>query len=226
MEKKRRKIEKGKVKNWKWKEENLQNMERNFILFFCFFYFFIFLFFFFCFSKPLKFVLGVPNGFSTRKKHFTPVKKSGKMTLPHLKNIPVTPLAEWCWCLSSMPEVVSRGVTGILFWGGKLIFPDFFPDMKCFFPVENFRFGWPKINFGRFEKWKGKKKRSSPCFVTFPHSIFIFLLPFLNFPSFLLHFLFFPCHLFPGTSAETSRSEVSGGHSALLPPPCLLCHWL
>ena len=38
-------------------------------------------------------VLGVPKWeFSTGKKHFTPGKKSGKMTLPPQKNIPVTPL--------------------------------------------------------------------------------------------------------------------------------------
>ena len=47
----------------------------------------------FHFSKPLKFVLGVPNWkFSTGKKHFTLGKKSGKMTLPPQKNFSVTPL--------------------------------------------------------------------------------------------------------------------------------------
>ena len=51
--------------------------------------------FFFHFSRPLKFVLlGLQKWeFSTRKKHFTPGKKNQvKMTLPHLKNIPVIPL--------------------------------------------------------------------------------------------------------------------------------------
>ena len=46
------------------------------------------------FSKPLKFVLGLQKWkFSTGKKHSTPGKKSGKMTLPpQKKNFPVTPL--------------------------------------------------------------------------------------------------------------------------------------
>ena len=37
--KKRRKIEKAKVKNWKWKEEKLQNEERTPFFFFCFSFF-------------------------------------------------------------------------------------------------------------------------------------------------------------------------------------------
>ena len=63
-----------------------------FVLFlFCYGFFF---FFAFHFSKPLKFVLGLPKWkFSTRKKHFMLGKKSGKMTLPPLKNIPVMPPA-------------------------------------------------------------------------------------------------------------------------------------
>ena len=41
----------------------------------------------------MKFVFGLPKWkFSTGKKHFTPGKKSGKMTLPTQKNFPVTPL--------------------------------------------------------------------------------------------------------------------------------------
>ena len=43
-------------------------------------------FFFFHFWKRRKFVLGLPKWeFSTGKKHFTPGKKSGKMTLPPQK---------------------------------------------------------------------------------------------------------------------------------------------
>ena len=50
-------------------------------------------FFAFHFSKPLKFVLGLPKWqFSTGKRHFTPGKHSGKLTLPPLKIIPLTPL--------------------------------------------------------------------------------------------------------------------------------------
>ena len=78
-----------------------------FVLFCCFFFFVLFCFvlfwffgfvlfsFLFCFcfcfafhfSKPLKFVLGLPKW-----EHFTPGEKSGKMTLSPLKNIPLTPL--------------------------------------------------------------------------------------------------------------------------------------
>ena len=81
------------------KVEKLQNEERTFF-FFCFILFclFIFCFVLFCFvfashfSKPLKFVLGLPKWkFPTGKKHFTPGKKSGKMTAPP-KNFPVTPM--------------------------------------------------------------------------------------------------------------------------------------
>ena len=58
-----------------------------------FFFFFFFFFFAFHFWKRRKFVLGLPKWeFSTGKKHFTPGKKSGKMTLPPQKNMPVTPL--------------------------------------------------------------------------------------------------------------------------------------
>ena len=83
LRKKRRKIVKGKVENWKRKVEKLQNEERTFF----------FLFFFAShFSKPLKLVLGLQKWkFSTRKKHFMPGIKSGKMTLPPQKNFPVTP---------------------------------------------------------------------------------------------------------------------------------------
>ena len=73
-----------------------------------FFFFLVCLFFFaFHFSKRLKFVLGPPKWkFSTGKKHFMPGKKSGKMTLPPRKNMPVTPLstiymAAFRPCLSS-----------------------------------------------------------------------------------------------------------------------------
>ena len=54
-----------------------------------------------------------------------------------------------------------RGVTGKFFWGGKVIFPDFFPGVKCFFPVENFHFGRPKTNFSHFQKWKAKQKQQN-----------------------------------------------------------------
>ena len=58
--------------------------------------FFFFFFFAFHFWKWQKFVLGLPKWeFSAGKKHFTPGKKSGKMTLPPQKNMPVTPLLQF-----------------------------------------------------------------------------------------------------------------------------------
>ena len=51
------------------------------------------------------------------------------------------------------------GFRGIFFRGGKVIFVEFFPGLKCFFPVENSHFGRPKTNFSGFEKWKAKKKK-------------------------------------------------------------------
>ena len=54
--------------------------------------------FFFHFSKPLKFVLGLPNGnFLPGNSISHQEKKSGKMTLPPLKNIPLMPLLDLDW---------------------------------------------------------------------------------------------------------------------------------
>ena len=69
---------------------------------------------------------------------------------------------------------------------------------------------------------KKKKKKKHLFLITFPTSI-------SNFPSFLLNFqpfFLFSLPLFSDTSAKISRSEVSGGHSAPLPPSRLLCHWV
>ena len=114
---------------------------------------------------------------------------------------------------------LNRGVTGIFFWGGKVNFPDFFPGVKCFFPIENSHFGRPKTNFCRFQKWKAKKKKKK-VLTSFSD---VFLLPFPIFHLFFSIFTpfpFFPCLFFPDTSAKISRSEASGGHSAPLPPAC------
>ena len=89
----------------------------------------------------------------------------------------------------------------MFFWGGKVICPDLFPDVKCFFPVENSRFGRPKTNFRRFQKWKAKKKKKKKkgphlfstsfyLFITFPSSIY-------NFPSSLIQFSFFSSQFLP-----------------------------
>ena len=53
MENKRRKIVKGKLENWKWKVEKLQNEERTFFFFFVFC--FLFYFVLFCFFLLLTF---------------------------------------------------------------------------------------------------------------------------------------------------------------------------
>ena len=65
-----------------------------------------------------------------------------------------------------------------IFQRGQSHFLDFFPGVKCFFPVENSHFGGPKKKFHWFEK------TSSSHFVTFPPSIF-------NFPPSLFRFSFF-----------------------------------
>ena len=66
MEKKRRKIVKGKVENWKWKDGKVQKWGEDLCLVVFFFFFFAF-----HFSKQRKFVLDVPKWkFSTGKKDF------------------------------------------------------------------------------------------------------------------------------------------------------------
>ena len=82
LQKGRWKIENGRVERWK-----SCKMRRGP-------FFFFFFFFFAChFSKPLRFVLGLPKWkFYTGKKHFTSGKKSGQITLLPHKNFPVTPL--------------------------------------------------------------------------------------------------------------------------------------
>ena len=121
---------------------------------------------------------------------------------------------------SKCDNLSPRGIIGKFFWGGKVIFPHFFPGVKCFFLVENFHFGRPKTDFCCFEKWQANKRVLSSFLIFSLLPFSIFHLPFYNFPSFLLHFpLFsiFPCLFFPGRSAEISRSEDSRG--VLCPPP-------
>ena len=97
-------------------------------------------------------------------------------------------------------------------------------------PVENSRFGTPKTNFRRFQKWKAKKKKKKKVLNNF---LQLFLLSYFHlqfstfhFTIFLLFFSictpfpffpFFLCLFFPATSAKISRSEVSEGTL----PPCL-----
>ena len=110
---------------------------------------------------------------------------------------------------------LSRGVTGIFFWGGKVIFPDFFPGVKCFFPVENSHFGRPKTNFRRFQKWKKKKKKKGPhlFFWRFPASI-------SNFPPFLLNFHPFSLFSLPLFSRYVSKNFPVRSLWGALCPPC------
>ena len=71
-----------------------------------------------------------------------------------------------------------RGVTGKFFWGGRVIFPDFFPGVKCFFPVENSILVDPKQILVVL---KSDKVLSSFC----------------NFPPSLLQFSFFSSQFAP-----------------------------
>ena len=75
---------------------------------------------------------------------------------------------------------------GKFFRGGKVIFPEFFPCVKCFFPIENSQV--PK-NKNKTKQNK-TKTRSSPHFATFP--------PIFNFPPSLFRFSFsiFPFFFF------------------------------
>ena len=97
----------------------------------------------------------------------------------------------------------SRGVTGIFFWGGKVIFPAFFPGVKWFFPVEIPILVDPKqipvvLKSEKQKKNKTKqnkqqtKKKQGPhlFFITFPTSI-------SNFPPSLLQFSFFSSQFSP-----------------------------
>ena len=102
----------GKLWKRKWEIKNGRGRSMKIsrgLFCFCFVLFcfvlvcFLFLFRFVClfvfsiachFLKPLKSVLGVPNGkFLSGKKHISRRGKSGKMNLPLQKNIPLTPLA-------------------------------------------------------------------------------------------------------------------------------------
>ena len=124
MEQKRRKIQKKgrwKIENGRWKSFK---MRRGPFFFFvcvcvCFVFAFFFFFFAFHFSKLLKFVVGLPKQeFSAWKKHFTPGKKSRKMTLPPLKTIPLMPLLSLYDFLRGWPIIFMPKGGPEFFWGG------------------------------------------------------------------------------------------------------------
>ena len=75
------------------------------------FFFFFFFFLLFSFENDGNLFLGLPKWkFSTGKKHFTPGKKSGKMTLPPQKSMPVTPLKKiHLYRLHTLPLALLKG---------------------------------------------------------------------------------------------------------------------
>ena len=103
MEKKRKKIEKGKVENWKWKEEKSQNKERTY-----------FFFFFVTFQNHWNLFWVYQNGNFPPGKSISCRKKiQEKMTLPPQKNFPLTPLNRnviW-YCEREIPVAMISGDT-------------------------------------------------------------------------------------------------------------------
>ena len=156
-------------------------------------------------------------------------RASGNLVWSDVWNITLT-LTPSISCTSPLQP---RGVTGIFFWGGKVIFPDFFPRVKCFFPVESSHFGRPKTNFCRFQKWKAKKKKKKKKKKVLDSRLFLwlFLLPFpistFPFPIFLLFFLiftpfpFYPYLFFSRYVTKNFPARSLGwGHSARLLRHC------
>ena len=123
MEQKRRKIQKKerwKIENGRWKSFKMRRGPLFFFFVCVCFVFCFFVFFAFHFSKLLKFVVGLPKQeFSAWKKHFTPGKKSRKMTLPPLKTIPLMPLLSLYDFLRGWPIIfMPKGGPEFLRWGG------------------------------------------------------------------------------------------------------------
>ena len=83
-----------------------------------------------------------------------------------------------------MRLILIQGHKRNIFQRGQSHFPDFFPSVKCFFPVENSHFGRPTRNFIGVLK-----------LFLLPFSIFH--LPLFDFPSFLVHFHFVLASLSP-----------------------------
>ena len=91
MDQKRKKTEKGKVEKLEMEGGKVTKWGEDLF------------FFFFIFSKPLKFVLGLPNReISTRKKHFTLGKKSGKWLCPSEKYSCYAPDYQSLWTACRM----------------------------------------------------------------------------------------------------------------------------
>ena len=95
-----------------------------------------------------------------------------------------------------------------------------------FFPGKKFPFWYTQNKFSSFSKVKSKKKKKKKVLTTFYNFSYLHLqfstFPFTIFPLFLsifTPFSFFPYLFFPHTSANISRSEVSGGALCPRPPP-------
>ena len=89
--------------------------------------------------------------------------------------------------------------------------------MKCFFPVENSRFGRPKTNFRCFQKWKAKKKKRKKILTHF-YNFSSFHFQFSTFPSVILNF-----HPFSVASFFPIRQQKFPGQKslgALCPTSC------
>ena len=99
-------------------------------------------------------------------------------------------------CLTHKNTDTNRDIRRIFFRRDKVIFPDFFPGVKCFFPVENSNFVDPnKINISGFEKWKAKKKKKKVLFSFSNFSLFHFQFCTFSFLIFPLFCSIFPCFL-------------------------------
>ena len=101
---------------------------------------------------------------------------------------------------------------------------DFFPGVKCFFPVENSPFGRPKLNSRRFKKWKAKKKKKKVLTSFYDISYFKFFhrIPFYNnFLLFLFFSIFTPFPFFLPSFFPIRQQKIPGQKSqwgALCPP--------
>ena len=134
----------------------------------------------------------------------------------------------------------TRGVTGIFFRGGTVIFPDFFSRRDTLFPGGNSHFGRPKSNSSglvwkvkakpppkktnkqtknkKQKKKQNKTKQNKKILSSFcKFSSLHFQFSTFPFSIFLLFFSIFPCLSFPGRSAEIYHWEVLGAFYPLPP---------
>ena len=114
------------------------------------------------------------------------------------------------------------------FSGGPSHFSQFFPIVKCIFPVEISILLDPKQISGVSQSEKQAKEKKSPLFICiffsfhFQFSTFPFTIP-------LLFLSIFPCISFPGWSVKISRWKLWGGTLPPCPPVCyatgVRCHF-